>query len=281
MNDDLLALAEPLRDYLLIGDAGPRATQPVATAVKVRPLEWDKHPDDDEWYSIDSGNYQVSDYCVYHSPNSDGWCLNVRGHLLDEDFSSSDAAKAAAQADYEQRIRSALVNAPMPASDGALREAISFYRSMSDAAIYSGPQVANILECHLTRAISAGLGKNSDGRALSSLSSGESDPVVTQDYRPSETNAPEQAEPVAWATPLIGGDGTAVTSQAAMALKWRDHGADVTPLYAHPPASVDAIKSALNEHLQCISDDDRCHTEIIGIDEAASAIAALIAGGRK
>jgi hypothetical protein len=90
---------------------------------EVKPLRWDNHPDDAEWYSYDHGYYQISDYIIYRSPASmSAWCLKVRGHLLDEDFSSPESAKAAAQADYEQRISSAIASlqspAALPAPDG-------------------------------------------------------------------------------------------------------------------------------------------------------------------
>jgi hypothetical protein len=86
--------------------------------VAIKPLEWDKHPDEDEWFSHDHGLYDVSEYLVYKSPvSTTAWCLKVRGILLDEDFLGPDAAKAAAQSDYEARIRSALYTHPASPPD--------------------------------------------------------------------------------------------------------------------------------------------------------------------
>jgi len=86
--------------------------------VAIKPLEWDKHPDEDEWFSHDHGLYDVSEYLVYKSPvSTTAWCLKVRGILLDEDFLGPDAAKAAARDDYEQRIRSALYTHPASPPD--------------------------------------------------------------------------------------------------------------------------------------------------------------------
>jgi hypothetical protein len=87
-------------------------------------LEWDKRSDDEEWYSYDYGNYGICDYIVYRSPvSSTAWCLKVRGHLLDEDFASADEAKAAAQANYERRILSALSHHPAQVDANASAEA--------------------------------------------------------------------------------------------------------------------------------------------------------------
>ena len=95
--------------------------------VTVKPLEWNEYTDErggPDWWDAETlaGTYY-------------GIALLVDGFFVEYDYTAVakglhdlDAAKAAAQADYEQRIRSALVNAPQSASDGALREALAFTR---------------------------------------------------------------------------------------------------------------------------------------------------------
>lgn len=92
------------------------APQPGQVAVK--PLEWSSNTDDDEWYSDDdpTGN-GLGLYWVFPSQVNDGkYELRIAGQRLGYvgTFPSPDAAKAAAQADYETRIRSALRALPRP-----------------------------------------------------------------------------------------------------------------------------------------------------------------------
>lgn len=98
------------------------ATQPDAGAVKVKPLEWTI----EKRYGINihigrgAGFMYEAAIKVY----SAGWVVTMGGDTFyNSDDADEDAAKAAAQADYEQRIRSALVH-PAPASDVALRGAL-------------------------------------------------------------------------------------------------------------------------------------------------------------
>lgn len=89
--------------------------QPAAPAVKVMPLVWDSHPDAkhdpscDEHYGGGQNNMAgVNEYAIYPHPCALGvFVLDVMGNRCDEDFATVDAAKGAAQADYEARIMSA------------------------------------------------------------------------------------------------------------------------------------------------------------------------------
>lgn len=82
-------------------------------------------------YEIQSGLDRVrwAEGLIRQLPdNHDGrnaWLANYAGDKHD-----ADKIRFTAQADYEQRIRSALVNAPMSASDGALREALEQIRTV-------------------------------------------------------------------------------------------------------------------------------------------------------
>lgn len=89
----------------------------------VKPLEWQESDGNISgqkvWSSGDPWVFWIvkdshdADYVWCENFNIEGWCpaSPVRGT-----FKSLDAAKAAAQADYEQRIRSALVTTPQPAA---------------------------------------------------------------------------------------------------------------------------------------------------------------------
>jgi hypothetical protein len=82
-----------------------------AGEVKIKPLEW---PNDSDWNIATSelGRYVVRP-CL--ATNFSGQWLLRRAGAENSDktlYPSEDAAKAAAQADYEQRIRSALVDVP-------------------------------------------------------------------------------------------------------------------------------------------------------------------------
>jgi hypothetical protein len=82
----------------------------------VTPLVWDKHPDAghdpecNEHYGGGQNNLAgQNEYAVYPHPCAIGYfVLDVMGNRCDEDFSSVEAAKAAAQADYTARIIAAL-----------------------------------------------------------------------------------------------------------------------------------------------------------------------------
>lgn len=80
---------------------------PPAPAVAIKPLEW---VDDGEKSRAESS---IGDYVVGKVHNVSGWfCLGGTGWNSTGSF---EKAKAAAQADYEARIRLALVDAPAPA----------------------------------------------------------------------------------------------------------------------------------------------------------------------
>lgn len=88
--------------------------------VAVRPLEWRQRASD----MYDADVYLISD-TFGQGPRK---YVIARGSTILGYFHSADDAKAAAQADYEARIRSALVVEPAPtASVGAMREALEFY----------------------------------------------------------------------------------------------------------------------------------------------------------
>ena len=80
-----------------------------SVAVKVKPLEWRLHPDGDaqryEGISTVGNNYVVF-MAWWGKHRKWGWVGNGEFH------DTLDTAKAAAQADYEQRIISALITAP-------------------------------------------------------------------------------------------------------------------------------------------------------------------------
>lgn len=100
-----------LQSAIMSALATTEPSKPVAEAVKVKPLEWDA-PDSWSWNLAKTvlGTYVVRP-CL--ATNFAGQFLMCRPG--DEDsvlFPSEDAAKAAAQADYEQRILSALEPKP-------------------------------------------------------------------------------------------------------------------------------------------------------------------------
>lgn len=100
-------------------------------AVKVKPLVWDCHPDAshdpkcNEHYGGGQENLVgVNEYNIYPHPCAIGmFVLDVMGNRCEEDFPSVEAAKAAAQADYEARIRSALEPDPQDVKVAGLLQA--------------------------------------------------------------------------------------------------------------------------------------------------------------
>jgi hypothetical protein len=96
----------------------------------VKPLVWDKHPDADflpdcnEHYGGGQDNLAgQNEYAIYPHPCASGYfVLDVMGNRCDEDFPSVEAAKAAAQADYEARILAALDLAKVETLVVALRD---------------------------------------------------------------------------------------------------------------------------------------------------------------
>lgn len=102
--------------------------------VTVKPLVWvDHRPDsfpEPAWSAqTPFGFYNIEEVSASDCP---AYVVRLHAHRFVADKDSLDDAKAAAQADYEARIRSALVNAPMSASDGALRKALEPFAKDAD-----------------------------------------------------------------------------------------------------------------------------------------------------
>jgi len=86
-----------------------------AVGVAVKPLEWEPDPD---FGGLKSGEYRVRAGIWTH-----GYYWTKDDYEAQTGFEDQDEAKAAAQADYEQRIRSALVSPPVEAQpDEGVRE---------------------------------------------------------------------------------------------------------------------------------------------------------------
>jgi hypothetical protein len=67
-------------------------------------IEWDKHPDLDEWYSKDRGLWDVADYVISpHSKVDNAWQVQVRGHLLADHYVHWKFAMQDCQADADRR----------------------------------------------------------------------------------------------------------------------------------------------------------------------------------
>lgn len=80
-----------------------------AVEVKIKPLEWIEHPSADAWRA----DTMLGTYQVWAGSLKTGWLFDgLFAERLNETSHDEDAAKAAAQADYERRIRSALVDVP-------------------------------------------------------------------------------------------------------------------------------------------------------------------------
>lgn len=86
--------------------AGLEAALRAAPAAGIRPLRFEAQDSDKTLYVSEvsiAGEYRVSHV-------GDGWEVSVRGCVVARE-QTAEKAKAAAQADYERRIRSALVAA--------------------------------------------------------------------------------------------------------------------------------------------------------------------------
>lgn len=112
-----------VEDLLLSLADGPSALPAVTPAVKVKPLVWDFHPVNPQTgflpYDIApgiGGSYLI-EHCRGNGGEFDMWLPNqVNGTRFD----TREAAKAAAQADYEARVLSALDVTPAPSLAEAL-----------------------------------------------------------------------------------------------------------------------------------------------------------------
>lgn len=98
-------LADTQRDIEAAAAALPHM-RPAAEPVAIRALEWAQDGDTLVANSI------VGRHQVFENDGQIWWSI---GHLWFGDNATLEAAKAAAQADYEARIRSALVASPAPA----------------------------------------------------------------------------------------------------------------------------------------------------------------------
>lgn len=102
-------LASKAADYLeLILAARRVSSAPSFADVRVKPLRWD-----DKGYAVSAGG----EYSVEHLEG--GWVFEHELSAYQGSFGTEGEAKAAAQADYERRIRSALDIVPAPSfADG-------------------------------------------------------------------------------------------------------------------------------------------------------------------
>ncbi len=98
--DDLIRRVDALAAVMRVGDEQRIAAIP-ALKIKVKPLEWVK---------MDETYYYAAGEDIKITSNGQGWGLSPRDwpHLGGYDIPTLDAAKAAAQADYEARILSAI-----------------------------------------------------------------------------------------------------------------------------------------------------------------------------
>jgi hypothetical protein len=90
----------------------------------VKPLEWRDHRPDSfpepAWSAhTPFGFYNIEEVSASDSP---AYVVRLHAHHFIADKDGLDEAKAAAQADYEQRIRSALVTTPQPAAGWDIEE---------------------------------------------------------------------------------------------------------------------------------------------------------------
>lgn len=105
------------RTKLTVGDlrrarvAYAALSAPVEAPVAVKPLEWRTVGKTDHVAETLFGNYEI---WPHRATDIDGASVWRFGDKSGESAETLDAAKAAAQADYEQRIRSALIDTPRP-----------------------------------------------------------------------------------------------------------------------------------------------------------------------
>lgn len=116
--------------------------------VGVKPLEWrnvDASPQSDDWWLeavTPFGPYTVAFVEEHKLP----WLLEPFRSNLDSNYATEDAAKAAAQADYEARIRSALTS---PASGAEYRPTILHLRLALIAKMHAGEMTLEQVQAEL------------------------------------------------------------------------------------------------------------------------------------
>jgi len=103
-------------------------------AVKVKPLEWVLYRTKGYWCA----NTTAGRYIAWEIEDGALFCWNPEANSSDTVYRSLQAAKAAAQADYEARILSALTPAPDLASENerlmaALLECDEYFDNRADA----------------------------------------------------------------------------------------------------------------------------------------------------
>jgi hypothetical protein len=115
LDEDSDIQADPNGEYVLYEDhiAALRSVTVAAPPLRVKALEWERSWDEDgnDWLEAGSPFHA---YTITFTPRSNlPYVLRPFGLNLDSNYATMDDAKSAAQAHYEQRIRSALVEAPV------------------------------------------------------------------------------------------------------------------------------------------------------------------------
>lgn len=90
------------------------AAPPAVEPMKVKPLEWGRDYVDRMWYGNTPARQTGPSYLV---GDNGLWCINGTGRWVHDQAGDVEAAKAAAQADYEARIHSALTTSPEPSHE--------------------------------------------------------------------------------------------------------------------------------------------------------------------
>jgi hypothetical protein len=108
-------------------------SKPVAEAVKVKPLEWEEQ-NPFVWDAADI--YRIEDNG--HITRNRYWLRILNNRT---EHSSLEEAKAAAQADYEQRVMSALSTPPQPIEAGGENDPLHIRGSCEDPRLVSAGYV--------------------------------------------------------------------------------------------------------------------------------------------
>jgi len=119
-------------------------------AVTVKPLEWEEQSIG-YWFAKDPLGGKLDYYRAHPHRDGGGW----RAYLRDFDtgiVADESTARAAAQADYERRILSAIQATPAPDTRAdALREALSGLYSALDSCVDLTPEVMAIARAALNK----------------------------------------------------------------------------------------------------------------------------------